>query len=251
MAPAVVGAGAAATGLRGVLSTIVPQLLAAGFSTADITKILSSPSGRALAFQQGMPDGGGGTPPGFNRQNLVYPFLTSAAGASVPDIVSAFRGQLPDTSNAPGSKAILSEDLVPRLIEQERARQRGQALWGNLLGLDPGPTAKEVEERIRGGRRQELTELGERERAKIALQGEIDAAIRQIETGAALEQARLEVGGGIKRQELQSLGDIQRQRVSSGYSTAQNLLNTVIQNMTAPQNLAQSSVLQQMATQVP
>lgn len=249
MAPTVIGAGAAATGLRGAFSTIVPQLLAAGFSTADITKILSSPSGRALAFQQGMPDGG--TPPGFNRQNLVYPFLTSAAGASVPDIVSAFRGQLPDTSNAPGSKAILSEDLVPRLIEQERARQRGQALWGNLLGLDPGPTAKEVEERIREGRRQELTELGERERAKIALQGEIDAAIRRIETGAALERARLEVGGDIKREELRSLGDIQRERISSGYSTAQNLLNTVIQNMTAPQNLAQSSVLQQMATQVP
>lgn len=234
--------------VQGILATLVPQLLAAGFSSGDITKILSSRGGSALAMPQAMP--GQGTPPGFNRQNIIYPFVTSAVGAALPDLVSAARGRLPDTSGAPGSKAILSEDLVPRLIEQERARQRGQALWGNLLGLDPGPTAQEVEERIRGGRRQELTELGERERAKIALQGEIDAAIRQIETGAALEEARLRVGGDIKRQELQSLGDIQRQRLSSGYSAAQNLLNTVIQNMTAPQNLAQSSVLQQMATQV-
>lgn len=239
---------AAAPAIKGTLATIVPQLLAAGFSSADIAKILSSRGGSALALQQGMPDGG--TPPGFNRQNIVYPFLTSAAGAALPDLVAAARGRLPDTSGAPGSKAILSEDLLPRLYEQERARQRGQALYGNLLGLDPGPTAEELYSQIRGGRREELTELGERERAKIALQGEIDAAIRQIETGAALEQARLQVGGDIKRQELQSLGDIQRQRLSSGYSAAQNLLNTVIQNMTMPQNLAGSSVLQQMATQV-
>jgi hypothetical protein len=72
-----------------------------------------------------------------------------------------------------------------------------------------------------------------------------------MELGADLKRTELEVGGGIKRQELSSLGDIQRQRVQSGYSAAQGLLNTAIQNMTAPQNLAQSSVLQQLATQVP
>jgi len=76
----------------------------------------------------------GGTPPGFNRQNIVAPLLSSALGASLPDLVAAMRGKLPETSDSPGSKAILSEDLIPRLIEQERARQR----WGQLFGLDSG-----------------------------------------------------------------------------------------------------------------
>jgi len=188
-----------------------------------------------------------GTPPGFNRQNIIAPLVSSAAGASLPDLVAALRGKLPDTSDAPGSKAILSEDLLPRLIEQERARQR----FGRFFGLDSGPTAEDVYGQILDDRRSQLEELGARERAVIALKGQIDAAIRQLEVGAALKQAELEVGGGIKRQELQSLGDIQRQRVSSGYNTASQLLNTAIQNLTAPQNLAASSVLQQLGTQVP
>ena len=189
----------------------------------------------------------GGTPPGFNRQNIVAPLLSSALGASLPDLVAAMRGKLPETSDSPGSKAILSEDLIPRLIEQERARQR----WGQLFGLDSGPTAEEVYGQIRSGRSAELEELGARERALEALKGQIQSAIRQMELGAGLQQTELEVGGGIKRQELTSLGDIQRQRVSSGYNTASNLLNTAIQNLTAPQNLASSSVLQQLGTQVP
>jgi len=189
----------------------------------------------------------GGTPPGFNRQNIVAPLLSSALGASLPDLVAAMRGKLPETSDSPGSKAILSEDLIPRLIEQERALQR----WGQLFGLDSGPTAEEVYGQIRSGRSAELEELGARERALEALKGQIQSAIRQMELGAGLQQTELEVGGGIKRQELTSLGDIQRQRVSSGYNTASNLLNTAIQNLTAPQNLASSSVLQQLGTQVP
>lgn len=189
----------------------------------------------------------GGTPPGFNRQNIVAPLLSSAVGAALPDLFSAMRGKLPETSDAPGSKAILSEDLIPRLIEQERARQR----WGQLFGLDSGPSAEEVYGQIRAGRSAELEELGARERALAALKGQIEAAIRQMELGAGLKQAELQVGGDIKRQELTSLGDIQRQRVSSGYDTAKSLLNTAIQNLTAPQNLAASSVLQQLGTQVP
>jgi len=218
------------------------QLTAANVAPGVIQSILS---------QMQAPQATGGTPAGFNRQNLLYPFLTSAAGSSVPDIVQALRGKLPDTSDAPGSKAILSEDLYSRLIEQERARQRGNALFGRWLGLDAGPSAKEVLGEIRQGRRTELEDLGARERAVIALKGQIEAAIREMEVGAALKQAELEVGGGIKRQELQSLGDIQRQRVSSSYDAAKQLLNTAIQNLTAPQNLASSSVLQQMSTQVP
>jgi hypothetical protein len=239
MAPVVAAAPAA-----GNLVNLAAQLTAANVAPAVIQTILQSQMGQPAAAPMS-------TPPGFNRQNIVAPLLSSAVGSSIPDLVAALRGQLPDSSSAPGSKAILSEDLLPRLIEQERARQRGQALWGDLLGLDPGPTAEEVEARIRSGRRTELEELGARDRARIALEGQIKAAIRQMEVGADLKRAELEVGGGIKKQELSSLGDIQRQRVQSGYSAAQGLLNTAIQNMTAPQNLAQSSVLQQLATQVP
>jgi hypothetical protein len=231
---------AAAAPAAGGLVQLVTQLTAAGVAPAVIQSVLQS--------QTAGPDlSAGSTPPGFNRQNIVAPLLSSAVGASVPDLVAAFRGKLPETSDAPGSKAILSEDLIPRLIEQERARQR----FGRFFGLDAGPSAEDVYGQIRAGRSAELEELGARERALKALEGQISAAIRQMELGADLKRAELEVGGGIKRQELSTLGDIQRQRVQSGYSTAQGLLNTAIQNLTAPQNLAQSSVLQQLATQVP
>jgi hypothetical protein len=222
------------------LATLASQLLAAGLSSADVATVLKGQGAFAAPPTPG-------TPPGFNRQNIVAPLLSSAVGSSIPDLVAAARGKLPETSGAPGSKAILSEDLIPRLIEQERARQR----FGRFFGLDAGPSAEDVYEQIREGRRSELEELGARERALKALEGQIQAAIRQMELSAGLKQAELQVGGDIKRQELSSLGDIQRQRVQSGYSTAQGLLNTAIQNMTAPQNLAQSSVLQQLATQVP
>lgn len=225
----------------GGLSRLAMQLTAAGVAPNVIQSVLQS------ANPAPSPVSPIGTPPGFNRQNIVAPLLSSAAGAALPDLVAALRGKLPETSDAPGSKAILSEDLLPRLIEQERARQR----WGGLFGLDSGPTAEDLYGKIRAGRSAELEELGARERALKALEGQIQAAIRQMELGAGLKQAELEVGGGIKRQELSSLGDIQRQRVQSGYSAAQGLLNTAIQNLTAPQNLAQSSVLQQLATQVP
>lgn len=240
--PLAAPAAAAAPAASGSLVNTALQLTAANVAPGVIQSILSSMQA---------PQAAGGTPAGFNRQNLLYPFLTSAAGSSVPDIVQALRGRLPDESSAPGSKAILSEDLYSRLIEQERARQRGQAIWGNLFGLPKPPSADEVFGRIIRERETALENLGARERAAIALQGQIDAAIRQMEYGAALKRAELEVGGQIKQQELQSLGDIQRQRVTSSYGAAQQLLNTAIQNLTAPQNLASSSVLQQMATQVP
>ena len=233
--------------------TIAPAVLAGtGNWAANLTARGVAPSViQAILQSAAVPPapapGSMGTPPGFNRQNIIAPLVSSAVGASLPDLVAALRGKLPDTSDAPGSKAILSEDLLPRLIEQERARQR----FGRFFGLDSGPTAEDVYGQILGDRRSQLEELGARERAVIALKGQIDAAIRQLEVGAALKQAELEVGGGIKRQELQSLGDIQRQRVSSGYNTASQLLNTAIQNLTAPQNLAASSVLQQLGTQVP
>lgn len=222
----------------GGLARLATQLTSAGVAPNVIQSIIQG---------AGATPDVGGTPPGFNRQNIVAPLLSSALGASLPDLVAAMRGKLPETSDSPGSKAILSEDLIPRLIEQERARQR----WGQLFGLDSGPTAEEVYGQIRSGRSAELEELGARERALEALKGQIQSAIRQMELGAGLQQTELEVGGGIKRQELTSLGDIQRQRVSSGYNTASNLLNTAIQNLTAPQNLASSSVLQQLGTQVP
>jgi len=222
----------------GGLARLATQLTSAGVAPNVIQSIIQG---------AGATPDVGGTPPGFNRQNIVAPLLSSALGASLPDLVAAIRGKLPETSDSPGSKAILSEDLIPRLIEQERARQR----WGQLFGLDSGPTAEEVYGQIRSGRSAELEELGARERALEALKGQIQSAIRQMELGAGLRQTELEVGGGIKRQELTSLGDIQRQRVSSGYNTASNLLNTAIQNLTAPQNLASSSVLQQLGTQVP
>jgi hypothetical protein len=227
----------AAAPAAGGLVNLATQLTAANVAPAVIQSILQSQAASAAPA----------TPPGFNRQNIVAPLLSSAVGASVPDLVSALRGRLPDTSDAPGSKAILSEDLIPRLIEQERARQR----FGRFFGLDSGPSAEDVYGQIRAGRSSELEELGARERALKALEGQIQSAIRQMELGAGLQQAELEVGGGIKRQELSSLGDIQRQRVASGYNTAQSLLNTAIQNLTAPQNLASSSVLQQLGTQVP
>lgn len=221
------------------LATLASQLLAAGLSSADVATVLK---GQGASAAPPTP----GTPPGFNR-NLVASILAGGVSGASPEILAALRGKLPETSDAPGSKAILSEDLIPRLIEQERARQR----FGKFFGLDSGPSAEDVYGQIRAGRSAELEELGARERALKALEGQIQAAIRQMELGAGLKQAELQVGGDIKRQELSSLGDIQRQRVQSGYSTAQGLLNTAIQNMTAPQNLAQSSVLQQLATQVP
>lgn len=233
---ALAAAPAAAPAANGLVN-LAMQLTAANVAPAVIQSILQSQAASAAPA----------TPPGFNRQNIVAPLLSSAVGASVPDLVSALRGRLPDTSDAPGSKAILSEDLIPRLIEQERARQR----FGRFFGLDSGPSAEDVYGQIRAGRSSELEELGARERALKALEGQIQSAIRQMELGAGLQQAELEVGGGIKRQELSSLGDIQRQRVASGYNTAQSLLNTAIQNLTAPQNLASSSVLQQLGTQVP
>jgi hypothetical protein len=235
MAPVVAAAPAA-----GNLVNLAAQLTAANVAPAVIQSILQSQMGQSAAAPMS-------TPPGFNRQNIVAPLLSSAVGSSIPDLVAAMRGKLPETSDAPGSKAILSEDLIPRLIEQERARQR----FGRFFGLDSGPSAEDVYGQIRSGRSAELEELGARERALKALEGQIQSAIRQMELGADLKRTELEVGGGIKRQELSSLGDIQRQRVQSGYSAAQGLLNTAIQNMTAPQNLAQSSVLQQLATQVP
>lgn len=227
-----------AIGPVGGLARLATQLTAAGVAPNVIQSLIQGSGGTPAA---------GGTPPGFNRQNIVAPLLSSAVGASLPDLVAAMRGKLPETSDAPGSKAILSEDLIPRLIEQERARQR----FGSFFGLDSGPSAEDVYGQIRAGRSAELEELGARERALEALKGQIQSAIRQMELGAGLQQAELEVGGGIKRQELSSLGDIQRQRVASGYNTAQSLLNTAIQNLTAPQNLASSSVLQQLGTQVP
>lgn len=232
---------AAAAPAAGNLVNLATQLTAANVAPAVIQSILQSQMAQPTTADFV------GTPPGFNRQNIVAPLLSSAAGAALPDLVAAMRGKLPETSDAPGSKAILSEDLIPRLIEQERARQR----FGRFFGLDSGPSAEEVYGQIRAGRSAELEELGARERALKALEGQISAAIRQMELSADLKRAELQVGGDIKRQELSSLGDIQRQRVQSGYSTAQGLLNTAIQNMTAPQNLAQSSVLQQLATQVP
>ena len=235
MAPVVAAAPAA-----GNLVNLATQLTAANVAPAVIQSILQSQMGQSAAAPMS-------TPPGFNRQNIVAPLLSSAVGSSIPDLVAALRGQLPDSSSAPGSKAILSEDLLPRLIEQERARQR----FGRFFGLDSGPSAEDVYGRILSDRSSQLEELGARERALKALEGQIQSAIRQMELGADLKRTELEVGGGIKRQELSSLGDIQRQRVQSGYSAAQGLLNTAIQNMTAPQNLAQSSVLQQLATQVP
>ena len=235
MAPVVAAAPAA-----GNLVNLATQLTAANVAPAVIQSILQSQMGQSAAAPMS-------TPPGFNRQNIVAPLLSSAVGSSIPDLASALRGQLPDSSSAPGSKAILSEDLLPRLIEQERARQR----FGRFFGLDSGPSAEDVYGRILSDRSSQLEELGARERALKALEGQIQSAIRQMELGADLKRTELEVGGGIKRQELSSLGDIQRQRVQSGYSAAQGLLNTAIQNMTAPQNLAQSSVLQQLATQVP
>jgi hypothetical protein len=230
----------AAAPAAGNLVNLATQLTAANVAPAVIQSILQSQMGQSAAAPMS-------TPPGFNRQNIVAPLLSSAVGSSIPDLVAALRGKLPETSDAPGSKAILSEDLIPRLIEQERARQR----FGRFFGLDSGPSAEDVYGQIRSGRSAELEELGARERALKALEGQIQSAIRQMELGADLKRTELEVGGGIKRQELSSLGDIQRQRVQSGYSAAQGLLNTAIQNMTAPQNLAQSSVLQQLATQVP
>ena len=230
----------AAAPAAGSLVNLATQLTAANVAPAVIQSILQSQMGQSAAAPMS-------TPPGFNRQNIVAPLLSSAVGSSIPDLVAAMRGKLPETSDAPGSKAILSEDLIPRLIEQERARQR----FGRFFGLDSGPSAEDVYGQIRSGRSAELEELGARERALKALEGQIQSAIRQMELGADLKRTELEVGGGIKRQELSSLGDIQRQRVQSGYSAAQGLLNTAIQNMTAPQNLAQSSVLQQLATQVP
>jgi hypothetical protein len=230
----------AAAPAAGNLVNLATQLTAANVAPAVIQSILQSQMGQSAAAPMS-------TPPGFNRQNIVAPLLSSAVGSSIPDLVAAMRGKLPETSDAPGSKAILSEDLIPRLIEQERARQR----FGRFFGLDSGPSAEDVYGQIRSGRSAELEELGARERALKALEGQIQSAIRQMELGADLKRTELEVGGGIKRQELSSLGDIQRQRVQSGYSAAQGLLNTAIQNMTAPQNLAQSSVLQQLATQVP
>jgi hypothetical protein len=235
MAPVVAAAPAA-----GNLVNLATQLTAANVAPAVIQSILQSQMGQSAAAPMS-------TPPGFNRQNIVAPLLSSAVGSSIPDLAAALRGQLPDSSSAPGSKAILSEDLLPRLIEQERARQR----FGRFFGLDSGPSAEDVYGRILSDRSAQLEELGARERALKALEGQIQSAIRQMELGADLKRTELEVGGGIKRQELSSLGDIQRQRVQSGYSAAQGLLNTAIQNMTAPQNLAQSSVLQQLATQVP
>jgi hypothetical protein len=222
------------------LARLATQLTAAGVSPNVIQSLIQGQTAPAAPMMMG-------TEPGFNRQNIIAPLLTSAVGASLPDLVSALRGKLPETSDAPGSKAILSEDLLPRLIEQERARQR----FGKFFGLDAGPTAEEVYGQILGGRRTELEELGARERALKALEGQIQAAIRQIEVGGDLKRAELEVGGRIKQQQLQSLGDIQRQRVTSSYGTAEQLLNTATQNLTAPQNLASSSVLQQLATQVP
>jgi hypothetical protein len=235
MAPVVAAAPAA-----GNLVNLATQLTAANVAPAVIQSILQSQMGQPAAAPMS-------TPPGFNRQNIVAPLLSSAVGSSIPDLVAALRGKLPDASDAPGSKAILSEDLLPRLIEQERARQR----FGRFFGLDSGPSAQDVYGQILSDRSTQLEELGARERALKALEGQIQSAIRQMELGADLKRTELEVGGGIKRQELSSLGDIQRQRVQSGYSAAQGLLNTAIQNMTAPQNLAQSSVLQQLATQVP
>ena len=220
------------------LATLASQLLAAGLSSADVATVLKGQGAFAAPPTPG-------TPPGFNR-NLVASILAGGVSGASPEILAALRGKLPETSDAPGSKAILSEDLIPRLIEQERARQR----FGRFFGLDSGPSAEDVYGQIREGRRSELEELGARERALKALEGQIQAAIRQMELGAGLKQTELQVGGDIKRQELSSLGDIQRQRVQSGYSTAQGLLNTAIQNMTAPQDLTQSSVLQQLATQV-
>jgi hypothetical protein len=230
----------AAAPAAGNLVNLATQLTAANVAPAVIQSILQSQMGQSAAAPMS-------TPPGFNRQNIVAPLLSSAVGSSIPDLAAALRGQLPDSSSAPGSKAILSEDLLPRLIEQERARQR----FGRFFGLDSGPSAEDVYGRILSDRSAQLEELGARERALKALEGQIQSAIRQMELGADLKRTELEVGGGIKRQELSSLGDIQRQRVQSGYSAAQGLLNTAIQNMTAPQNLAQSSVLQQLATQVP
>ena len=182
---------AAAAPAAGGLVQLVTQLTAAGVAPAVIQSVLQS--------QTAGPDlSAAATPPGFNRQNIVAPLLSSAVGAALPDLVAAFRGKLPETSDAPGSKAILSEDLIPRLIEQERARQR----FGRFFGLDAGPSAEDVYGQIRAGRSAELEELGARERALKALEGQISAAIRQMELGAHLKRAELEVGGGIKRQEL-------------------------------------------------
>lgn len=232
VAPAALGGlGRWAAGLTA--QNVSPSVIAALLQSAQVPPTPESPST--------------GTPPGFNRQNIIAPLLGTAVGASIPDLVAALRGKLPESSSAPGSKAILSEDLLPRLIEQERARQR----WGKFFGLDSGPSAADVYGRIRSDRLGELEALGARERALKALEGQISAAIRQMELGADLQRAELQVGGDIKRQELTSLGDIQRQRVQSGYDTASTLLNTAIQNLTAPQNLASSSVLQQLGTQVP
>lgn len=82
-------------------------------------------------------------------------------------------------------------------------------------------------------------DLTEREIAKIRAEKEYDYLARALESQA-----------GVKRQELSSLGDIQRQRVASGYSAAQGLLSDAIKNVLARENLADSTVLKELATPV-
>jgi len=217
-------------------ASLAAQLTARGVAPAVIQSIL----------QSGSPAPEAQTPPGFNRQTLVAPLIGSAIGAGLPDLVAALRGRLPETSDAPGSKAILSEDLIPRLIEQERARQR----WGQFFGLDAGPSAQDVYQQIVEGRSAGLEAMGARERAIAQLKGNIDIALRKLEQIGQTQRQEIATTGDIRRQELSSLGDIQRQRVSSSYGAAQQLLNTAIQNLTNPQNLANSSVVQQLAAQV-
>jgi hypothetical protein len=60
----------------------------------------------------------------------------------------------------------------------------------------------------------------------------------------------LEAQAGVRRQQVQSLGDVQRQRVESGYTAAQGMVESALQNVLAKERFENNTTLAELAKPV-
>ena len=248
----VAGAGAAgAAGAAGSFGVgeMVASLTAAGVAPQVIRQVVQS-VGPSMAAQ-GVAATTVAPTAGLTRALVWGPAAQELAQQS-PAIAQALSG---GGSYGPDTSAFSKYFIDPRIYKDLQDRERRQQQWAafdQLFGRGaPIQRADESLATLEALKQREASAYNERELARIQLEGQINRALRELELAKGLQQQGIVTSGDIIRQETASLGDIQRQRVQSSYDTAKQLLNTAIQNMTVPQDLAGSPVMQQMATMVP
>lgn len=188
---------------------------------------------------------------GLTRSLVWGPALTQLA-ANAPDLATAIvaGGKSPYDVGSSTSKYFTPQQLILEAQDREYRQSILQKILG-LVGLGQDPiSAAETIAQATEMRQAEAESLSKRELAKLALEANLNRALRSLELQNDLAKQNVITAGDIKRQELSSLGSIQQQRVESSYGAAEKFLNTAIQNLTTPQNIANSSVIQQLATQV-